>query len=300
MFRLAHISDIHLGPLPKVKRRELFSKRITGFVNFRRTRSNEAHPEITSGLVDYLKTLHPDHTVITGDLINIGLPEEMANAKQWLQALGDPADNTVVLGNHDAYVRGARAKAMASWQSWLQGDNQTPVRSEAEYPVLRRRGRISIIGCNSARASAPFLATGYFKTKQANQLRKILIEERAAKQCCIVLIHHTPIEGGTSRYKRLLGADGFRKVIEEHGADLVLHGHTHLDTLSHIKSRDGQVPVVGVPAAYQWPGHLKPPAGLNLFSITSSDGNWSITLQRHGYSEAALTKPILLSEHKLS
>ena len=115
MFRLAHISDIHLGPLPAVTRRELFSKRITGYVNFRRNRSNVVFPEITENLVSYLKTLKPDHTAITGDLINLGLSSEFESATQWLQLLGNADDNTVVLGNHDAYVRGARSKAMAAW-----------------------------------------------------------------------------------------------------------------------------------------------------------------------------------------
>ena len=38
MFRLAHISDVHLGPLPALTFLELFSKRITGFVNWHRNR----------------------------------------------------------------------------------------------------------------------------------------------------------------------------------------------------------------------------------------------------------------------
>ena len=38
MFRLAHLSDIHLGPLPEVSYRELASKRITGYINWQRNR----------------------------------------------------------------------------------------------------------------------------------------------------------------------------------------------------------------------------------------------------------------------
>ena len=286
MFRLAHISDIHLGPLPAIKRRKLFSKRITGYVNFRRNRSNVDQPEITAGLVEYLQSLNPDHTAITGDLINIGLDEEVENASAWLSDMGDPRDNTVVLGNHDAYVRGARAKAMHAWQAFITGDDGRQVGSDRNYPILRQRGDISIIGCNSARASAPFLATGYFKKGQAGRLAKLLADEGEAGQCRIVLIHHAPFPGATDRHKRLLGLKNFLEAIGASGAELILHGHTHLATTANIDGRDGPVPVVGVPAAYQWTGHRKPPAGLNLFEIEKNNQQWRITLERHGLSDA--------------
>ena len=282
MFRLAHISDIHLGPLPAVTRRELFSKRITGYVNFRRNRSNVVFPEITEKLVAYLKTLKPDHTAITGDLINLGLSSEFESATQWLHLLGNADDNTVVLGNHDAYVRGARSKAMAAWQQWLTGDDGSKIDDESDYPIVRRRAKISVIGCNSARASAPFLATGYFKKDQAERLERILETERADGQCRIILIHHPPHANATQRHKRLLGSKRFCNVIAKHGADLVLHGHTHLATTAYINGPDKQVPVICVPAAYQWPGHRKPPAGINLFLISNAKGHWHITLERHG------------------
>ena len=38
MFRLAHISDVHLGPLPDVTYRDLASKRMVGYVNWQRNR----------------------------------------------------------------------------------------------------------------------------------------------------------------------------------------------------------------------------------------------------------------------
>lgn len=281
MFRLAHISDIHLGPLPKVKRRELFSKRITGYVNFRRNRTNVDQPEITRNLVTYLKNLEPDHTAITGDLINLGLNEEITNAAVWLNELGDPADNTVVLGNHDAYVRGARDRAMQAWQAFLCGDDGRHISSDKDYPVLRRRGSVSIIGCNSARASAPFLATGYFKKDQGEKLAHLLKEEGAAGQCRIVLIHHAAFRDATPRHKRLIGLKNLMRAVRLSGAELILHGHTHLATLESIEGHNGPVPVICVPAAYQWAGHKKPPAGLNLFEIEKSDGNWQITMERH-------------------
>lgn len=291
MFRLAHISDIHLGPLPKVARRELFSKRITGYVNFRRNRSSPQHGSVTANLTAYLKQLDHDHTVITGDLINLGLPMEIQNAADWLKSLGSCEDHTVVLGNHDAYVRGARDRAMEAWQPWIKGDDNTPVKSDLDYPVVRRREKISIIACNSARASAPFLATGYFKRKQAEKLEHLIRKEQEMRQCCVVIIHHPPIQGSTPRHKRLIGAKHFKRVVKETGPNLVLHGHTHLETLQYLEGKNSDVPVLCVPAAYQWFGHKKPPASINLLTFSESNNTWLINLERHKLTEDGRFKP---------
>ena len=64
--RLAHISDVHLGPLPKVKRSELFSKRITGYVNFRRNRMNADQPEFTAPVWDYFDNRVNENSVEVG------------------------------------------------------------------------------------------------------------------------------------------------------------------------------------------------------------------------------------------
>ena len=71
------------------------------------------------------------------------------------------------------------------------------------------------------------------------------------------------------------------------GAELILHGHTHLATLSHIPGprNDGQnkpVPVVCVPAAFQWLGGKHPPAGVNMISISGNPDGWKFKLARHG------------------
>ncbi len=284
MFRLAHISDTHLGPLPEVSGRELLSKRITGYVNFRRNRSRPGQPEIVGYLADYVNSLAPDHTAITGDLINIGLDTEIINARLWLESLGGARDHTVILGNHDAYVRGAREKAFEAWQEWVTGDDGARVTSSDDYPVVRRRGEVSIIGLNSARTSAPFLATGSFRKGQAERFQKLLEAEGRKGQCRVVLIHHPPYHGATKRHKRLIGIDRFLSAVSKAGAELVVHGHTHLATLTYIEGAGKQVPVACVPAAYQWVGGKRPPSGINLFEIIRHDSSYRIRLILHGLS----------------
>src|SRR5690606_23268573 len=99
MFRLAHISDIHLGPLPAPAYRDLISKRITGYINWRRNRSSNLHEGVIDDIVADMKASEPDHIAVTGDLINLALDGEVALSRLWLENLGNPHDVSVVLGN---------------------------------------------------------------------------------------------------------------------------------------------------------------------------------------------------------
>lgn len=107
MFRLAHISDPHLGPLPAVRWRDLASKRAFGYMNWQRGRSAALGPESLQRLVVDLHAAEPGHIAVTGDLINIGLSAEIDAAHLWLADLGDPKEVSVIPGNHDAYLPGA-------------------------------------------------------------------------------------------------------------------------------------------------------------------------------------------------
>ena len=107
MFRLAHISDVHLGPLPAVAYRELASKRIVGYVNWHRNRRRLLHEGVLGAILDGIAATPNDHLAITGDLVNLALDSEIEAARLWLEALGKPTDVSVVPGNHDAYVPGA-------------------------------------------------------------------------------------------------------------------------------------------------------------------------------------------------
>jgi len=281
MFVLAHISDVHLGPMPKVHWTNLLSKRITGYINWQRNRARNFSPSVLNKLAAHMSSAGPHHTVITGDLINLSLPEEIIRAKRWLNSLGKGADMSIVCGNHDAYVNGMLEEAFSAWQEYLVGDNKFPVLNNTDFPVLRRRGPCSLILTNSALPTKPFDATGLFDQEQAEKLEKVLSLEK--ENCRVVLIHHPPYRDATKYSQRLVGDDLFRDVVGRSGAELVLHGHTHLDTLNWIDGPQNQVPVIGVPAGGQAPGGKKPPAHYNWFEIESTTGTWAITQKKFGY-----------------
>ena len=111
MFTLAHLSDVHLGPLPNLTLRQLLSKRITGYVNWHRNRRKQLFGNTLELLLEDVIARRPDHIAITGDLVNLATEVEIEAAGQWLEVFPDPRNVSVVPGNHDAYVPGAIDKA---------------------------------------------------------------------------------------------------------------------------------------------------------------------------------------------
>ena len=55
MTTLAHISDIHLSPMPDIGWRDLLGKRITGYLNWKLKRHGELNSETLSSLVAHMQ-----------------------------------------------------------------------------------------------------------------------------------------------------------------------------------------------------------------------------------------------------
>ena len=281
MITLAHISDIHLSPMPDVAWRDLLGKRLTGYLNWKLRRHDELNSETLTSLVAHLRAQNPDFIAVTGDLVNLALPFEMDRAGQWLKALG-PSDRVAACpGNHDAYVPGALESAQKVWGEYLEGETL----DDAAFPFVRRVGEMAVISCSSAVPTRPFLAIGRFDEQQAERLGRILKIMGEADYFRTVLIHHPPNPELQHPSFGLKGHKLFRQVIAEHGAELILHGHTHRSSIHSIPGKDREVPVVGVAAASAAQGGtLDDPARYNLFRIERmGDGTWSCTMREYGF-----------------
>ena len=279
MFRLAHLSDVHLAPLPSVTWRQLASKRITGYLNWKRGRGKSMGRATLDALTRDLLDRSPDHVVVSGDLTNLALPAEIENAARWLATLGPPESVSTVPGNHDAYVPGAVEAATTAWAANMTGER----RGSAHYPYMRRAGPVALIGCSTAEATPPFVAAGPFRAAQAERLERMLADAGRDGAFRVVVIHHPPVRGAAPPLKRMLGIGRFQDVIERKGAELVLHGHTHLPTQHAITGR--AVPVIGVSAGGQDVRGHKPAARYNLFEIEGGPGAWRLEQIERGLGE---------------
>lgn len=267
MFVLAHLSDPHLGPLPRPNFSELAGKRALGFLNWHRRRKGIHRLHITAQLVEDLKAQRPDHIAMTGDLVNLALAAEFAPALQWLATLGPPVDVSFVPGNHDLYVRTTALASQSHWGEYMSGD------AGSGFPYLRRRGPLAIVGLSSAIPTAPFMATGALGAAQLRGLRDILAGLQGSDAFRVVLIHHPPVRKPRDRFKRLLDAPALRDILHAHGADLVLHGHDHVHSVVFLQGPAGHIPVVGVPSASAMGGEGDP-AAYNLYRIERAGGHW--------------------------
>lgn len=288
MLKLAHLSDPHLGPLPDPKLLQLFSKRILGYLNWRAHRAKIMGTNYLEDLITDLKEQHPDHIAVTGDLVNIALPLEIVGARHWLDNIGTPEKVSVVPGNHDAYVPGALKKAFTAWRPFMAGDGDqlTENRPEEVFPYVRRRGDVAIVGVSTGRATGPWFATGRIGSRQALKLRKILEDLGKEDLFRVVLIHHPPFKRATHWHKRLSDASRVRAVLKRAGAELVLHGHTHIDSKAEVEGPNGPIAVIGVPSATNAPGGKRPAARYNLFSIDRKSSGWSCKMIERGFTTA--------------
>jgi 3',5'-cyclic AMP phosphodiesterase CpdA len=275
MFKLAHLSDPHLAPLPWPSPLELLSKRGLGYINWLRKRRSIHRPEVLAALIADLKRQAPDHIAVTGDLVNLSLTSEFGPALAWLETLGSPRDVTAIPGNHDAYVRAAAASATTQWAPYMSGD------AAESFPFVRRRGPLALIGLSTSLPTLPLAATGMLHGDQLTRLGAILSQLGRDGAFRVVLIHHPPTEGA-NYFRRLTNAAPVRDVLQQHGAELVLHGHHHEASLDFLPGPQLRIPVVGVPSASGAPGRHDEPAGYNLYEIDGAPRAWRCTMIVHG------------------
>lgn len=291
MFRLAHLSDPHLAPLPRASARELLSKRGLGYINWLRKRRLIHRAEMLEAVVADLKRQAPDHIAVTGDLVNLSLTHEFAPARAFMERLGPPHKVSLVPGNHDAYVRAAAGFAARHWGEYMRGDDGE------DFPFVRRRGPLALIGLSTSLPTLPLAATGRLHGDQLARLGPVLAALAREQIFRVIMIHHPPVEG-VNRFRRLTDAAALRDVLREHGAELVLHGHHHQTSLGHVPGPRAPIPVVGVPSASGAANRAHDePAGYNIYEIEGEADAWRCTMVSRGWRGAGIAgvsrKPLL-------
>jgi 3',5'-cyclic AMP phosphodiesterase CpdA len=269
---LAHLTDSHIGPLPRVRRRELLSKRITGYINFRVGRDKIHDMDVLARLVDDMRAHAPGHVAMTGDILNIGLQAEFPIAKAWLETLGPPDHVSFAPGNHDAYVRSSLPTLTRTFAPYACDDGEP--KPEAHFPYVRVRAGVALVGVSTAVPTAPFIASGRLG---ATQLVEIAVRLRALREQGlprVVMMHHPPVKAAA---RGLTDVREFEAVLREEGAELVLHGHNHRASVGYLDGPGGRlIPFVGAPSCSMVRGRQR--AAYHLYRITP-DGRGGASLE---------------------
>ena len=288
MFTLAHLSDVHLSPLPRPRVGELMSKRMIGYANWLRGRHEVHSRKALDALTADLGRQDTSHIAITGDLVNLGLPAEFEAALSWLHTIGPPADVTVVPGNHDTYVKLHYDTGIGLWRDFMTANpdgSPEHARSAQGFPFVRIRESVAMIGLSSAIPTLPFMAAGRLDRVQLDVLPSLLRTLREQELFRVVLIHHPPLHGLTARHRGLQNSNDLLAILRAEGTELVLYGHNHDQALDRIETKTGPAPMVGVPSASAARAGRRSLARYNLFRIARSGTGWHCTMTGRGLSE---------------
>ena len=245
----AHLTDPHMTSPDGAPTRSLLNKRALSLLSWRRHRRHVHDPGLLERLIADLRAQRPDHLAITGDLTQLGLPQECRAARAWLDSLAPSERVSLVPGNHDSLVSAPWRETIGLWDDFLfptGPDGDRP----GDFPTLRVCGPVAFIGLSSACPTPPLLATGRVGADQRDRLSRLLDSTGRSGLFRVVLIHHPPLPGTYKWRKRLVDAPDVAAAIAASGAELVLHGHTHrIASHSIVRPAGARIPVVGLASA---------------------------------------------------
>jgi 3',5'-cyclic AMP phosphodiesterase CpdA len=255
--RLIHISDPHLSsPEHRLTGRPGWGKRRLGLLSWRRRRRHLHQRKWLDDLTAAVHDAHPDLIVLTGDLVQVGLPEEIAEAADWLETLGPPDRVILLPGNHDNYAADSWSAITEYWQPYLHLDS--------DYPLEKRFADITLLGVSTALPTRPLSACGVVGKAQLSRLSAALNEPGGGPR--LIALHHPPLPGMISYRKRLKDARRLERLIDDAGVDVILHGHGH----HNQHTQRGQMRIYGVgSASYE-------NASFRMLDIQRQDGGWRL------------------------
>ena len=227
--RLVHLTDPHLSTLDGEKLLSLRGKRWSGYLSWRKNRRNHLLPAVLNNLVDAVRAENADQILLTGDLVHIGLGSEITQAAEWLTTLGSAGKVMLVPGNHDTYGKGSAEAVFQSWSDYLfqTVHGSEPEQPAGQFPVVRKLGKLSLIGLSTACVTPVFMATGKLGDEQLQRLAELLQQAASEGQMVALLIHHPPLPGMTIWRKALVDAAALETVLKQYPPSLIFYGHLH-------------------------------------------------------------------------
>jgi len=272
--RIVHLSDIHFWQYEFHPLR-LFSKRLLGMSSLVLGRARRFRLERVPELVAYVRSLDPDHLLITGDLTTTALPAEFRAARAALKdLLQDPVRVTIVPGNHDRYT--LRAHRSRRFEEYL-GDF-SPGRP---YPWLRMLAEgTAILGLDPTRAGVS--ARGKLPEAQLTRAREMTADAHGVAR--LVIACHYPVTAPAEHQrdyarKPLVNARQVGQWLSTIGPHLFCCGHVHAAWAYQPASIPNQLclnpgaPLLRERAGHRFPGFLE--ILLDMGDVTVHHHSWT-------------------------
>ena len=207
-----------------------------------------------------------DLALVTGDLVHIGLPQELAQARSWLETLASTQPVILVPGNHDCYRGDTVLGIEQQWPLYLHGPEG------ARFPRMVQQGEVAIIALSSAEPMPWWSAGGRLGAAQLGKLDSLLAQSAGSFRC--VMLHHAPLPEQAPARKDLADAAELTALLRRHHVELVLHGHLHHNAM-HVLDERTRV-IVSAPASSAVTHN---PASYRVFEIERQGGRWQVDCQ---------------------
>ncbi len=226
--RLIHLTDPHLSSLAGQTFRALRGKRRSGYLSWTYKRQMIYRRETLELLTTAVRAEAADQLILSGDLIQIGLEQEIREVSSWLAELAPQQQVFFVPGNHDVYARDSWKALRHHWNFVLPtAANGVPDSSTSAYPFTRELGLVRLIGVSSACVTPIFSARGALGRDQFTRLARVLQQTRESGRMPCLAIHHPPLPHMSPWRKALKEVHTLKALISAQQPALVWCGHQH-------------------------------------------------------------------------
>ena len=263
--RLLHLTDPHLSSLASVSPWTLRGKRTLGFLSWWAKRRHHLNAATLARITQAAGLEGAQLALVTGDLVHIGLPQELQQARVWLDTLAATQPVVLVPGNHDCYHADAALALEQQWSHYLRSETNT-----AAFPRLITCDDVSIIALSSAHPMPWWSAGGRLGPAQLAALERLLVQSAGSFRC--VMLHHAPLVTQAPARKALADAPELTTLLRRAKVELVLHGHLHHNA-THVLDERTRI-VVTAPASSAVAGN---PASYRVFDISRAGDQWLVT-----------------------
>jgi 3',5'-cyclic AMP phosphodiesterase CpdA len=124
----------------------------------------------------------------------------------------------------------------------------------------------------------PFIAAGKVGSPQRELIGAALDTLKQEGLFRVVLIHHPPLRVQAGWHRGLRDSGKFKQILQRHGAELILHGHNHEQTVLEFPTATGPAIIVGVPSASEAVEGRVPAARYNQYRIAKTGGDWRVEM----------------------